>query len=447
MSSDRHHRDWLEAYVQYASYGEAPPHMHFWCGVSAIAGALRRKVWIDQAYFKWHCNQYIILVAPPGIVSKSTTAGVAMNLLRQVPGVKFGPDVVTWPALVQAFSEAGETFEMADLHHTMSPVTLESSEFGNLFNPQDREMVDLFVSLWDGKQGAFEKKTKSSGNDKIVNPWINMIACTTPAWIAGNFPEYIIGGGFTSRCLFVYADKKQKLVAYPGLEVPANLAEMERALVQDLERISTLKGVVTLSDKAVDFGRRWYKQHYDKKPENLDEDRFGGYLARKQTHLHKLAMILSIARGDSLIIDAEDLAIAHKMITDLEADMPMVFSKIGRSDASIHGERLLHFIQSRKAVRYADAYKFVHANFPSAKDFEDIIAGLIRSGQVVLDAVSGMLKAVDPTAPPAATAPEPAAQSEVSPQTNPPSTSPDQSSLPSDSGDSTTPSTLRAAAA
>jgi hypothetical protein len=77
-------------------------------------------------------------------------------------------------------------------------------------------MVDLLVSLWDGKQGAFEKKTKGSGSDSVENPWINLIACTTPAWIAGNFPEYMIGGGFTSRCIFVYAEKKAKLVAYPS---------------------------------------------------------------------------------------------------------------------------------------------------------------------------------------------------------------------------------------
>ena len=69
----RNHADWLTAFMDYASYGEAPRHMYFWTGVSAIAGALRRKVWIDQAYFKWYPNFYIVLVAPPGIVSKSTT--------------------------------------------------------------------------------------------------------------------------------------------------------------------------------------------------------------------------------------------------------------------------------------------------------------------------------------------------------------------------------------
>ena len=70
----RHFPDWLSAYVEYTSFSEAPRRMHFWAGVSAIAGALRRRVWFDQFYFQWHPNLYIVFVAPPGIVSKSTTA-------------------------------------------------------------------------------------------------------------------------------------------------------------------------------------------------------------------------------------------------------------------------------------------------------------------------------------------------------------------------------------
>ena len=50
--------------------------------------------------------------------------------------------------------------------------------------------------------------------------------------------------------------------------------------------------------------------------------RFGGYLARKQTHIHKLAMVLAASRRDELLIDEEDLALAAKMMTDLEQDMP-----------------------------------------------------------------------------------------------------------------------------
>lgn len=358
--------------------------MHFWTGVSTIAGALRRRVWVDMAYFKWHPNFFIILVAPPGIVSKSTTAGIGMSLLKKVPDVKFGPDVVTWQALVTGFAESTMAYEHQGEFHTMSAITIESSEFGNLLNPQDKEMVDLLVSLWDGKPGVFEKKTKGSGNDSVENPWINLIACTTPAWIAGNFPEYMIGGGFTSRCVFVYAEKKAKLVAYPGEIVPADLRVTAQKLVEDLCQISLLAGEYVLTPEAIQWGQAWYAGHYTAKHLHLDDDRFGGYLARKQTHIHKLAMVLAAAESDRMFITAEHLAIADQMVTDLEPDMQFVFSKIGKSEDAIYAERLIAYVVKRGGCLYQEAYRYVHAHFPKMQDFEAVITGAIRSGYLVL---------------------------------------------------------------
>jgi hypothetical protein len=389
----RHFSDWLTAFCDYASFGEAPRRMYFWTGVSTLAGALRRKVWIDQAYFKWYPNFYVVLVAPPGIVSKSTTAGIGMNLLRRVPGIRFGPDVVTWQALVTAFAEAAETFECNGQIHTMSPITIESSEFGNLLNPSDKDMVDLLVSLWDGKQGYFEKRTKMSGNDRVENPWINLIACTTPSWIAGNFPEYMIGGGFTSRCIFVYAEEKERYVAYPGLVVPRDLSDTADKLVSDLEHISVLlSGSYRLSPDAVLWGEKWYRDHYEgTRAPDLDDDRFGGYIARKQTHIHKLAMVLTASQTDEMVIKAESLALANEMVTDLERDMPMVFSKIGRSDLSFQVERLVAWIRKRKSATPEELYRQFHAAFPSASEYEDVITGLARAGIVKIEQRGGKL--------------------------------------------------------
>lgn len=378
----RNFPDWLTAYCDYAGFSEAPRHMHFWTGVSCIAGALRRRVWLDMAYFKWTPCFYIVMVAPPGIVSKSTTVGIGMNLLRRVPGVNFGPEVVTWPALVTAFAAASESFELDGEWHTQCALTLESSEFGNLVNPTDREMIDLLVTLWDSKQGAFKKVTKGSGCDVVENPWINLIACTTPAWIAGNFPEYVIGGGFTSRCLFVYTEAKAKFVPYPSLEVPKGMQEIAIKLVQDLEHISVaLTGPFKLSDSAITWGIEWYRHHYNGGlPENLKDDRFAGYMARKQTHLHKLALILSASARDDKVITHEDLSLANQMISDLEADMPKVFAKIGRTEESVQAERFIKYVQGKGDVPYDEAYRYIHTHFPGVKDFEDILNGAIRAG-------------------------------------------------------------------
>ena len=386
----RNFPDWLAAYTQYAGFSEAPRRMHYWSGIAAVAGALRRHVWIDMGYFRWFPNFYIILVAPPGVVSKSTTANIAMQLLRRVPGINFGPEAVTWQALVDSFENSTESFQIDTTHYIQSAMTIESAEFGNLIDPSNREQIDFLVSLWDSKIGSFQKVTKGSGTNNVENPFINLIACTTPAWIAGNFPEYVIGGGFTSRCLFVYAEEKEKYIAYPARHMPAEMAEVQRALVEDLERISTqIMGPYGIDRSAIEWGEEWYATHWQNKPDELDDDRFSGYLARKQTHIHKTAMCVAASHADELFITRADLETANQAVSDLERDMVKVFARIGRTQTSVQAERFIRFVQKRGRVSYASAYQFIHTAFPSAKNFEDIVAGACKAGYIQIQAANG----------------------------------------------------------
>lgn len=381
--STRHFPDWLKAFVEYASFGEAPLDFYFWTGVATIAGALRRRVWIDQGYFQWIPNFYIILVAPPGIVSKSTTASIGMNLLRKVPGIKFGPDVVTWQKLAQSLAQSLEHFELADgTFMPMSAVTIESSEFGTFLNPNDREMVDVLVSLWDGKKGAFIKATKTQGEDVIENPFVNIIACTTPAWLEGNFPEYMIGGGFTSRCIFLYAEEKRNYVPYPKLAIPQDFHDFGIRLVADLERISLLTGEYTLAPSALAWGKNWYEAHYKHKPPHLDNDRFAGYLARKQTHIHKLSMVLAASGSDDLIIRDSTLSRANDLISIIESNMPRVFEKIGTSPESRGAAQLVSIVRNSGGVGVSQLYRELFRTL-SYDDFEKALHSAIQAGHVV----------------------------------------------------------------
>lgn len=336
-----------------------------------------------MGYFSWKPNFFVFIVGDPGVIKKSTTVDVGMRLLKKVPGIKFGPDAVTWQSLVTSLAEAGElttlpTGEMVE----MSAITIVSREAGNLLNPQDREMIDLLVSLWDGAD-TFEKRTKMSGNDLIKAPWVNIVACTTPSWIAGHVPEYMVGGGFTSRCVFVYGEKPDKLVAYPAEIIPEKWMEQEAGkLVEDLMHISKLGGDYALTPAAIDWGTRWYEQHHADKHANLDDMRFGGYLARKQTHIHKLAMVMAASRKDDLMIDEEDLAASERMVTDLEQDMPKVFSRIGKTAQANVADRFIQFVHRRGAVPYREALQWLHAYFPAGADMEGLLAGAIKAGYV-----------------------------------------------------------------
>lgn len=380
--SNRNYENWITAYMEYAGISEAPDKFHFWTAVSCIAGALRRKVWLDMGRFHWFANFYIVLIARPGW-KKSSSVDIGMRLLRKVEDVHFGPDAITWQALVTSMASAREEYFYGNEVMVQSAITIESGELGNLLNPEDREMVDLLVTLWDGR-ASFAKTTKMSGNDFVENPWLNIIACTTPLWIAGNFPQYLVGGGFTSRCLFVVGTEKKRHVAYPHLHVQKNDKEVRAKLIADLDSISkNIAGPYTLTQEAIEWGEKWYANHEETMEKHpLYDDRFGGYLARKQAHIHKLAMILAASQRNELVVTVGDLQSALAFVEELEADMPAVFAEIGKSEMTRVADRMVELVQRRTAMRATEVFAMLHNYFPDNHNLESLVSGAIRAGKI-----------------------------------------------------------------
>ena len=353
--------NWLKAYAEYTSISEAPPAFHFWTGVSVIAGALRRRVWIDQKKFKWTPNFYIILVAPPGVTAKSTSMNMGYKLLRKVPGVKFGPQSMTWQGLLKAFDESA--VGVADPRLNVSPnditvervpmscLTCDVSELGTFLRPKDTELNDFLTDMWDSREGKWSRSLASKDAITIENPWLNMMGCTTPSWLREHFNTGMVYGGLTSRCIFVWGDKKVRLIAYPGDEVEdEKFQRMEQELIHDLEVISQMFGEVKLTDEAKKWGRIWYEHHWSSRPEHLASDRFSGYIARKQTHIHKLAMILCAAVSNELVLKKWALELADMTITGVERDLSIVMDLVSDSDSAKHVDEILTIIRRNKTV-------------------------------------------------------------------------------------------------
>lgn len=380
---ERENHDWLTEFVSATKWGEAPVYFYFWVGVGTIAAALRRRVWVPMGTFQWYPNLYILLVAPPGVIQKSSTADLGLvHLLKNVPGINFGPSTLTWQALYDAFAEVGEEIDLGpQLMVTQHALVINSSEFGITLNPKDTEMVDQLVHIWDGRE--MHKRTRKDGLLVIPTPCLNMIACTTPAWIAENMPRYLIGGGLTSRMVFVYGEEKARYIAYPFKHMPPDYAERQGRLVRDLERISQMKGAFTLTKEAIEWGEAWYEHFHKYESKKLDPTLIGGYIARKQTLVHKVALILSASQGDSMLITLDDLKRAEGIITELEVNMPLVYSKIGMTKESSMAEQVISFLERYGGkAPWSLLFQYMHKTFPKVEDAEDIIRGMIEAGYI-----------------------------------------------------------------
>jgi len=248
--------------------------------------------------------------------------------------------------------------------------------------------MDLITALWDGQRESLRRRTRKDQEIVVHNPWLNLIACTTPAWLKENFPEVQVGAGLTSRIIFVYGSEKRKFVAYPGLQIePEDYADEELALLHDLKHIAGLQGEYKLTPSAIDWGESWYRHHFNGgKPKHLTSGRFDGYLARKQTHIHKLAMVIAASKRDALDITATDLAEAEVEVTALERDMVKVFDSIGVSHGARSASEVVVLIRNHKSITYQALWRQCF-NTMDQKVFVESIQAAVSAGHIRKEAI------------------------------------------------------------
>lgn len=381
----RHFPNWLQAYLEYTAQSEAPQHFHYWTGVSTIAGALQRHVWVAPSHmYEYPINFYTVLVAPAGVATKSTSISAGMKLLGKVKGVHFGPESFTWQALSKALEEAATGFRVnpEDEPYPIACLTIAASELGTLLNLEDPKLSSVLIRMWDGQRDPqpFQHKTATTGTTQIYNPWLNIIGATTPAWLRQHFPEHMIGEGLTSRIIFVYGDRKRHLRAYPRLYVDLpRMKEMEEKLIDDLVLIADMKGEFGLTPDAYEYGQRLYEDIITKRPAALASARYDSYISRKFAHLHKIAVVWNVARDGHMELTADDLKVAQQLLESIEPQMLKVFESIGSSHESSRVSELAYFVERHGPITPKDLYPHVF-NIMTLDDFKAAIQSGVEAG-------------------------------------------------------------------
>jgi hypothetical protein len=377
--------------MQYSEISESPINFHFWTMIATVAGALRRRVWIDEVKFQWTPNFYMILVAEAGVLAKSTTLSNGVSLLKRIEGLNFGPDAVTWQSLVQNLSEIHEEFLLDEVYYPMSALTLKVSELGTFMNGDDGQMLDILTDLWDSPSGVWKKTTKTQGNDEITCPWINLLSATTPAWIAQHIGQHALEGGLMARCIFVHGEQKARLVPYPHMIVKDDYEELRNKLVNDLTHIANeLAGQYRLTPAAIQWGEEWYERWEEDKKDNplMRSARTASFIARKATHMHKTAMVLAAMRRDELVIEKQDLIDADMALCEVEYNLPKVFAKVNMNKgnpAMAAAPAMLHILKHTDSITRKALYRELFDSFRlSSKEFDLLLDSASAAGEINL---------------------------------------------------------------
>lgn len=332
--------NWVRAYLEYTSESESPESYHLWAGISAIASAVRRNVWLDQGLYVLFPNLYIAFIGPPARTAKSTALWLQKEIINSIPGVVMGPAACSREQLIRAMAESKFDNQCA--------VTIHSSEFSDLIDTSGILMIQFLTTIYDGNYvdaSGWNYETKNKGKDKLINPFLNMIFGTTPSYFADAMPESIVGHGFTSRTIIVYEERERHQNSRPD----PNDSVLAKALKQDLAHISRLRGEFKWGGEVVDEvngkprleSQRTYDDFYGSLFKTVPIDhRLEGFHWRKKTHVLKIAMLLSLAERDDMTLMSSDINAAVQFLHDLEPSMARAFSAVGRNEFASVIERI-----------------------------------------------------------------------------------------------------------
>jgi hypothetical protein len=237
---------------------------------------------------------------------------------------------------------------------TQAAVTCFSEEMAVFCGYQNIGLLAHLTNWYDSRD-KWERRTKNQGIDEVNGVCFNFLTATDPSWLPGILPKEAIGGGFTSRVIFVVEDRKLRTIANPD-EFPAN-EHLRAKLLSDLEVMMTLTGNMRFNKEAQEIHDRWYIREDElvaasKHP--ISDPYLRGYLARRETHLRKLCMCLSAARDNNLTIVAEDINRATDMLEEIEPKMHEVFKGMGTTKYAAETQFVLDLVRNRGSITKAE---------------------------------------------------------------------------------------------
>lgn len=320
-----------------------------------------------------------MFVGPAGEVRKTTSMNFGMDILEKLPKLVKGPNTMSQASLLSKIAEADD-----------NSVYMTVGEFSDAIMKSGDEMYEFLTSMFDGHQ-SFEATTISRGIEFAHRPCINMIAATTPEWIAGKMPEEVIGGGFASRCVFLFeTEGRYKKMLYHKVKFEKSHTEMFDDLVADLRYISeSIEGPFKLSDEAADWlddgvpasqgGKSWYQNHKIRRGSKL-----ASYDARKPTHLTKIAQLIHLSYSDELILERIDFEDALKILDSVEPKMNEVFSGVGKNEYILDVRSILAHIKMNGPIKKSELLQQFEAVATHYK-LEEIIGGLLAAKKISVD--------------------------------------------------------------
>lgn len=384
--------DFLEAFLEYSDDSFVPPQFNLWAGLSIVAGALERRVWLPWGPdYSFYPNIYVMLVSLPGD-GKSVALNRAVNLLmdanRVTSMLNIMPNQVTeakFIELMQAGRSFIETRGDKEIIHRQNAGYYWASEASNSLKNVFGDFLACLTDFYDCPK-IWKRATKKDGKEIVLhNVCMNVLAGTTFDYLGKLVNDENIMGGFASRMIYVKSENKKvkpQLFQLGATEDDEERAKYREALIEDLTAITKMIGPFRASPEFGEAWQAWYPE-FEKKRRTIESEKTQSILARTNPNLLKVAMLLSASESDDRILKINHWEKALKLIMEIQNDAPRTFRQARANSSEVSSSNLkntvISVVENNKGLLLNELKSRVIARGYSERSVSSMIEALITS--------------------------------------------------------------------
>jgi len=215
-------------YLDFMKDSETPEVYDFWTALWLMSVAVGRRIVVDRPNAPVFLNWYIVLVGESGITRKSTSVRAAKSLAyklvddpKQVVSSRITPQMVE-----QMLAER------PTMHICISEMVTAFGKMAGSAHALPGLLTDLY-DCPDKRLGG----TLYAGSLALEDVFVSLLTATTSTWLLRFMNQELVEGGFTSRTMFVTANKPKKRIAWSE----SNEQEKDKKLQAIEEDLQALK--------------------------------------------------------------------------------------------------------------------------------------------------------------------------------------------------------------
>jgi hypothetical protein len=374
--------DFISSFEKYAQTYNTTPLFAKYAAIWMVGTAVGRGVAMRARGNTLCPNFFIELVAGPGS-GKSQAVSAARSVFVKATKMSIIPASITRAGLEDYMVSNLKTRKNPDGSALMSNECIGlSEEMQGILPDQDLGHLTLYNILYD-LPSLHVAVTRSNGEVRLEAPYCSILTGAQPAFLATTMPEQAWGMGFMSRSILVFDTQQKRRSAFEHREVDYKL---QADLIHDLKLIHETIGWMEWSPDAIALYEEWWTKNGGL-PIPTAKRLAMGYNARRELHMMKLAMVMSLSESSDLIVQLSHVAKAIELLLLTEERMKGIFNEMAATGSMVALEEAIDLVRGKAAaggsLDESAMIEFLMQRFPP-NQVHAIVANLLASNGIAI---------------------------------------------------------------